>query len=275
MNNVKKFVSEKLYRLSSSSRARKILRILYIDGLAKLFYSKLFPTKEGKCSYVLDGIEAHFYTRDHEETDYIMSGAGLEHKVLATLLGRLKSGDTIYDIGSAIGFHAVFFAKRVSPSGRVVALEPDSERYKALCANIALNQLTNVTLLQLALGDSKKKGILRHTEADLRVEEISATREAQDQIIDIIPGDLLIEENNLPQPNVVKIDVEGGEYLVIEGLKRTLQRDSCKIVFCEIHPNQLPAGTNPKMIFDKLKSFGFNRIDTYDRGNTFHILCYK
>lgn len=275
MNNFKKFISEKLYRLSSSSTARKILRILHVDGLAKFFYFKLFQTKEGKCSYVLDGIEAKFYTRDKEETEYIMSGAGLEHRVLATLLQHIKPSDTVYDIGSAIGFHAVFFAKRASPSGRVIALEPDSARYEALCANVKLNHLTNVTPLQLALGDIKKKGILRHTDADLRVELISTTREAQDQIIDIMPGDSLIEDNNLPKPNVVKIDVEGYEYLAIEGLKKTLQQDFCKIVFCEIHPNQLPAETNPKMIFDKLKSFGFNRIDTYDRGNTFHILCYK
>lgn len=275
MHNYKKFISEKVFQLSSNIKVRKALRILHIDRIAKFVYFQLFQSKEGKCSYVINGIEAQFYVNNDEDKDYIMSGAGLEHHIVSMLLKSINLGDVVYDIGASMGFHTIFFAKRTNGSGRVMALEPDLVRYNTLCANIKLNHITNVTALRLALSDTKKKGILRHTEADLRVESISALREAQDQVIDVMPGDLLIKENNFPKPNIVKIDVEGFEYFVIEGLKESLKQDSCRTVCCEVHLNQLPSGVTKEMIFDALKSFGFNKIETYPHGNTLHLLCYK
>ena len=65
---------------------------------------------------------------------------------------------------------------------------------------------------------------------------------------------LVIEEKKLRWPNVIKIDVEGYEYMVIKGLENTLRKESCKLVCCEVHPTLLTVGTTPNMVLDLLKS---------------------
>ena len=55
------------------------------------------------------------------------------------------------------------------------------------------------------------------------------------------------------RPNLVKIDVEGGEGVVLEGMKRTL-REASPIVLCEMHPDN-PDGVS--RAFAALSSAGY------------------
>jgi hypothetical protein len=80
---------------------------------------------------------------------------------------------------------------------------------------------------------------------------------------------------NLPLPRVVKIDVEGYEYQVIRGLRKTLCDEKSQIVCCEIHPTMLPPDIEPEMVIELLESCGFNRIETYPCGERFHVFCQK
>jgi tetratricopeptide (TPR) repeat protein len=71
----------------------------------------------------------------------------------AELLQHLISpGDWVVDGAAATGWQTVFFAKSVGTSGRVVAIEPHRLVFQRLCANLALNNLTNVHAYQIALG---------------------------------------------------------------------------------------------------------------------------
>ena len=56
----------------------------------------------------------------------------------------IQPGWTVLELGANIGSHTVFLAKRVGPSGRVIAFEPQRIVFQTLCANIALNNLLNV-----------------------------------------------------------------------------------------------------------------------------------
>jgi FkbM family methyltransferase len=56
-----------------------------------------------------------------------------------------------------------------------------------------------------------------------------------DSQVHTVRGDQLINEGEIPQPNVVKIDVEGAEWLVINGLKTALANEKCRVVYCEVH----------------------------------------
>ena len=55
----------------------------------------------------------------------------------------LRPGDVVVEIGAHIGTHTVFFAKTVGPTGVVFAFEPQRVVHQTLCANIALNSLSN------------------------------------------------------------------------------------------------------------------------------------
>lgn len=92
----------------------------------------------------------------------------------------------------------------------------------------------------------RKKGFLTRVEgADLGVRPMPAGN-FEDQVIDIMPGDLLIEEKNLPKPNIVKIDVEGYEYLVIKGLENALREKPAGLFVVKFILTNLLLELNPK-----------------------------
>ena len=69
------------------------------------------------------------------------------------MLGKLVSrGDTVIEVGANIGALTVPLAKFVGPQGNVVAFEPQRILFQNLCANIALNGLTNVRTANAAVG---------------------------------------------------------------------------------------------------------------------------
>jgi hypothetical protein len=79
-------------------------------------------------------------------------------------------------------------------------------------------------------------------------------------------GDRFIEKNRLQPPSIIKIDVEGAEGSVIDGLSNTIQRPECRLVYCEVHEQEVAYDT----INSKLESFGFDVsiIDERDYGRT-------
>ena len=90
-----------------------------------------------------------------------------------------------------------------------------------------------------------------------------------------MPGDVVVRNKNLSLPNIVKIDVEGYEYQVIEGFEETLKQQICRAVYLEVHPTLMPKRIKPNNVMDLLKSFGFKFIKLCPRGKTFHAFCYK
>lgn len=60
---------------------------------------------------------------------------------------QLGEGTVALDVGANVGYHAVTMARRVGPTGRVVALEPDPFNFQLLPANLRLNGVSNVCAL--------------------------------------------------------------------------------------------------------------------------------
>jgi FkbM family methyltransferase len=133
-------------------------------------------------------------------------------------------GKTIYDVGAYVGVLTVLFARKVGTKGKVVAFEPNPENFSKLLINIAA--YPNVTTFNLGLGNKCEKLTMvasAYSRATGTVEpnvkrEIT-TRPYAEWSIQIVPLDTL---NSLPPPHFVKIDVEGFEYNVLEGMKNTI-----------------------------------------------------
>jgi FkbM family methyltransferase len=201
-----------------------------------------------------------------------------ERRVLSRLLQSLEIGDTAYDIGANIGIHSFFMAKKVSEKGKVIAFEPHPDTYKSFLGNLNLNNLKNIIPVQVALGESVSEGKLYWLNNIVGSYSLIGDKrqECFSDIINIYPGDLLIERLRLPLPRVVKIDVEGYEYYVLKGLKRALSSEICRMLCCEIHTKLLPLGIDKETIINLLNSFGFREIDLVASGkDVLHAFCYK
>jgi hypothetical protein len=88
-------------------------------------------------------------------------------------------------------------------------------------------------------------------------------------------GDEVLDRECLPVPAAAKIDVEGYEFHVIRGLRRTLTNLSCRLLCCEIHPAFLPSGINPQTVIDEVKGLGFNNVVLHERSGQIHMVARK
>jgi len=274
-------ISNWIRRLTYNPFLVRIVRVLHISSLMKYVYFQLCAPKDRKINLRFYGIEAQFYVNNFEELRYVESvfekGDKDEENMLAPLMDILQLGDVAYDVGANIGIHTIFMARKVNEKGRVIAFEPETTNYEALRKNIGLNGLNNITPVKVALGDKADTGNLyiKKRIGSGAVSLIESDESDFCEKVEIIPGDFLVQKDNLPIPKAVKIDVEGYEYPVIKGLQKTLSDKACQMVCCEIHSNLFPPGTEPQTILNLLKSIGFIRIEIFNRGGETHVLCYK
>jgi len=242
-------------------------------------YCRLAQPKTGIINLIFEGLQAQFYVNSPVELRIIEAplekGMG-EYKVLNKLIQTIQPGDTCWDIGASLGAHAIFMAKKVGKNGQVVAFEPDTKSFEKLEANINLNGLNNIMLLKIALGGCVEEGYLKSYGGGFGA--FSMTEFENNKMLEkvnIVSGDILIAQKILPNPMIVKMDVEGYEYATLKGMEKALTNKLCRMVCCEVHPEILPVSIKPKMVVKLLESYGFNQIETVARGTTFHLFCFK
>lgn len=136
------------------------------------------------------------------------------------LLPFVRAGDTVVDVGANIGTHVVPFARAAGPGGRVIAFEPQGLSFHLLCANVAMNCLTNVQARQLAVGDAAGRINVPviPPETNTNFAAVSLSAAGQGEEVEVITLDSL----GLSGCRLIKIDVEGMEDAVIRGARDTI-----------------------------------------------------
>lgn len=137
----------------------------------------------------------------------------LEIQLLRALCG---AGSVVLDIGANIGGHTVPLAQHVGRNGAVLAFEPQRIVFQTLCANVALNSLTNVDCYWAAFGECR---------GTVRIPEIDYTRAANFGALEVdsLKGGRPVEQLalddflTLSRVDLIKIDVEGMEERVLRG----------------------------------------------------------
>ena len=272
-------------RLSYNPAITRVITRLRLREFSRKLYWRWKRPPDGILTLRVGQIRARFHIWGLEalrffET-YSSQGAkrGGEREILELLTTEARPGDVVFDIGSNVGLYAVLLAKAVGSSGKIVAFEPHLQSCRRLTQNLELNNLENVRSFSKALSDKTGKATLHvgSVNGNFSLVEPLAQTVAEEQQVEVIEGDRLREEEMLPLPTVVKIDVEGYEHAVIRGLRQTLAQPSCRLLCCEIHPWLLQAGSGPDDILSLVQSLGFRRIDTYPPrpGGGFHIVAYK
>lgn len=266
-----------LRTLSYCPSIRRVVRALHLQRIAREWYYHFAPIEGDILRLQIGGISAEFLVRTPEDLRALESEMFAERHILELLISALHAGDIVYEIGANVGLSTVLLN---NAGGQVIAFEPMSENYDRLQDNLKLNGITNVRSFRLALGNwngEVKLYIGDATGINLGASLVwTSSGRVRYQLVKLVQGDQFRKVENLPIPQVVKIDVEGYEYAVIQGLRQTLVEPNCRLVCCEIHPQLLPTERKPEQVLDLLRSLGFNRIDIYQRGTTgYHALAHK
>ena len=148
----------------------------------------------------------------------------------------IKPGDVIWDVGANIGYYTRKFSDSVGPAGQVFAFEPFPATAARLCAE--LTGVETVTVLPVAL--EAETGTVSMREGD---DEFGATSrivaqgtgESRVTRVDIATGDSIFSRGLASAPTIIKIDTEGFELDVLNGMQEILNRATLRAVFIEVH----------------------------------------
>ena len=137
-----------------------------------------------------------------------------------------KKGDVFVDVGAHIGKYTCLVAKIAS---KVIALEPHPVNYHYLVKNIRANHLDNVIALNVAAWKENSELKLYSGSTSGR-HSVKYARDGEHITVKARRIDDILEELNIDRVDWVKIDVEGAEYEVLQGMERTLRRCRCKLI---------------------------------------------
>lgn len=178
----------------------------------------------------------------------------------------LQEGNTMIDVGANIGFFALLAFSKVGPSGKVVAFEPVPSTCAALRANLAQNPCADVVVHEIAL--SNFNGTVTIYEGPDRnrgnstmrpIAESSARRSVQAASFDSLAiGDAPV--------HLIKIDVEGAEQLVIEGMATCLRRNRPHLIVEVTDGFLRHFGHSAVSLYEALKALGYEIYEITDRG---------
>ena len=190
-----------------------------------------------------------------------------ESEVIDAILSELSDG-VLWDIGADFGLHGLT-AKFQRRESRVVCFEPSVAMLGRLCRNCALNDL-EVEIVGVAL--SNRTGfqtLFVGPDGNPGMSTLSPWSGASysgSQLVAVFRGDDLLEQGLIARPTVIKLDVEGHELSVLEGMPKTLNLPSLRAVVFE------DSSDNGSEVKKLLRDAGFECAVLLRRENSAHLL---
>jgi len=263
--------------LTRNQRLIELARSLHVAGPLKRWEYRLRGPKDALVRHQIGGVEVLLEAPDATDFRTLEEWYGGEMDFIQALAGRLAQGGVFYDVGSNVGQFLIPMAKILGERGTAIGFEPHPENHQRIMRNLALNQLHNVQALRVALGD-------RDGEAEIFGARGTATivppgamhgRVKAPCRTKVARGDEYRQREGLPLPSAVKIDVEGAEYSVLQGLSETLAESRHALLCCEIHPRALPPGLSPERVVSLVGALGFTVRQMESRGTEIHLIAGK
>jgi FkbM family methyltransferase len=205
-------------QLTQVSTIRRMLGTIEHQVAPTAFSVQLAAEDAVRCT--VSGVELFCDSADAAVTPGLRSGEYEPH-LTAVFERYCTPGMTVVDVGANLGYYSLLASKSVGPSGKVIAMEPNSENCRLLLSSLRLGGITNVELIPVACD--------RSTGWAYYSTHVGSN------------GGLIDEGDLLAHPGVVvptfrlddlvagpvgflKMDVEGAEGRVVSGATRLIER---------------------------------------------------
>lgn len=152
-----------------------------------------------------------------------------EEAVIVDMQDRLAPEHVLWDVGANTGLYTCLMEPLVR---RVVAFEPVESNYERLVENAHHNRLVNINLCHVGLGRQLEMCGFS-AELGSGGSYVGPDQEA----IHLADAEDVIHTCEVPPPDVLKVDVEGAELAVLEGLGRYI--DGVDLIYLEVHHGRL------------------------------------
>ncbi|MEZ0346408.1 MAG: FkbM family methyltransferase [Infirmifilum sp.] len=202
----------------------------------RLLFSGLYVSSDGFTVFARGGTEDLYYLLP-----------GREGPVDRFIRAVLRPGDFFVDVGANVGYYTLVAAKK---GCRVVAVEPVLSTVAVLKLNLRLNGLEDrVKVVEgCAISRSERRRIYVPRGRWFGLASLYASGVGGEEfVVDCIALDDILR--GVPKVRLVKVDVEGAELEVLQGMRDTLPRICCIVI-------ELSKGAGE--VISLLKSFGFS-----------------
>lgn len=181
---------------------------------------------------------------------------GFEKPLLTAIRRLVHPGDTVLDVGANIGLLSREFARLAGQAGRVAAFEPDPAAFDCLKFNTRAFQTVQPVHAAASNSDGVSKLFLHPTSGMsnslVHNWESSETIDVTSTTVD----GWLAAHPEFQKPDLVKIDVEGAEQMVLEGMIATLRDNPDIILIVEFCPKLLGGEDGSRNLLETLRFHG-------------------
>lgn len=153
---------------------------------------------------------------------------GYEASVLRAVERFVAPGNYCIDVGANVGAVTLALARRVGPSGRVLAVEPGPPYVARLRRNLQANPrlMDRVVILQAGLSDAEGSLLWRPDPQhpfNAGLSQVHGAAVPDELLVSVTTLDAAVAEQKGDSVDFIKIDVEGMELEVLRGARRTLE----------------------------------------------------
>jgi FkbM family methyltransferase len=211
----------------------------------------------------------------HATEKWRVRGLADEDTFIRAFLAEIQPGDMCFDVGSCVGMYALHAALR---GAAVVAFEPDPAYRKRLKRNIRLNRLRKmITVVPWAVSD--QPGTVRLYTDGVKGASPSMRQVGERRAVEVKTDtlDRALASGHLPMPTLLKMDIEGAEYLALRGMQQMLTHPHApRTLYIELHPTFLELfGASTETCTALIESYGYTNTSMLSYHDQMHCIYRK
>ena len=181
----------------------------------------------------------------------------------------VKPGMAVVDVGAHVGYYTLLAAKLVGNTGKVYAFEPEQSNHAILLKNISTNGYDNVVATPMAVSDQTGISTLYITALDNGRHSVyhHGLPERGSATVETTTLDTFLESEGWPHIDLIKVDVEGAEVAVLDGMTQLMGKSLDLKLIIEFNPALLQdGGVTPIEFLERLPSLGWS-VEIIDEVN--------
>lgn len=166
---------------------------------------------------------------------------GADNRVFAACIEACRDKTCVFDVGAYIGLGALPMASVLAPGGRVYAFEAAEANRRCLTRHLMLNRIVNVQLVHGVVGAEDLPAARFFEESRPSTLNSIVGKGGNARFLTVHHRQLSLDgvaRTRVLAPEVIRIDVGGGEMAVLLGAREVLAR-ARPTVFLTVYPRQL------------------------------------
>jgi FkbM family methyltransferase len=179
----------------------------------------------------------------------------------------VRPGQVVFDLGANVGFYTLIAAARSGSTGRVYAFEPLPRNVAFLRQHLHYkpSDAADVEVIEAAVSDIEGTAAFQESPSPA----MGRLMETGGLQVKTVTLDEMVLDRGLPAPDVIKIDVEGGEKRVLDGAIKTLGR-AHPVIFLATHGSRAHAECCSLL---RTLGYGLSGIDGKDVADTDELVA--